>query len=137
MEPFCNSAVVFSVLIELFIVIEMGYKCCAPGCKTGYDRPKAGCSESAKLSIFRFPINEDLRKKWVKFLHRDNFQPNENHRLCELHFKASDIVSGTVDNDVTRRRSRGGMCLSRKRLSEYAVPSVLPNCPAYVYRIKM
>ena len=46
------------------------------------------------IRFFKFPDNEDLRKKWtvaVSSGRRDNFEPNETSALCSIHFELSDF----------------------------------------------
>ncbi|XP_026807703.1 THAP domain-containing protein 2-like [Rhopalosiphum maidis] len=64
----------------------MPYKCCADGCSS-----KDGVVGST-TKLFRFPIDELRRQKWVHSIQRDNFIPTKFSRLCSLHFNKSEFV---------------------------------------------
>ncbi|XP_015374308.1 PREDICTED: THAP domain-containing protein 2-like [Diuraphis noxia] len=64
----------------------MPYKCCADGCKS-----RDGIKGSS-TKLFRFPIDEIRRQKWVDSILRDNFIPTKYSRLCSLHFNNSEFV---------------------------------------------
>ena len=103
-------------------------KCCAPGCKTGYESNRS----DAKLKLFRLPLNDPiLLNKWIRFLSLKDFHQTKNHRLCELHFQDEDVRIDRVDSNVTRHKSKS-VELGLKRLKPNVVPSKLPNCPAYL-----
>ena len=53
-------------------------------------RPK----KSDEISLFRFPKQEELKKKWVEFIGKEYFVPKENSALCSLHFKESYVKKG-------------------------------------------
>lgn len=54
------------------------------------------CSASAKynsvLSFFTFPKEDDLRRKWVTNIRRDNFIITNNTRVCSRHFLPSHMA---------------------------------------------
>ena len=57
-------------------------KCVAPKCQTGYT------SFTGKLSSFHFPPkNEELNKKWNRFVNRSDWVPTKHSILCKLHFE--------------------------------------------------
>lgn len=41
-------------------------KCCVPGCAGNYTKDQ-------KVHIFKFPKDDDLRKKWLHAIHREDF----------------------------------------------------------------
>ncbi|XP_035207555.1 THAP domain-containing protein 2-like [Stegodyphus dumicola] len=92
----------------------MPARCCVPGCKENY-------KGQPKVSIFRFPRDPDLRKKWIMAIHRKNFQPTKASRVCELHFAACDIerVSEIYDERTGRKVTA---VLQHPRLACSAVP---------------
>ena len=55
-----------------------------------------GCNSGAKGSpnvrTHAFPPGERLRKKWKDQVNRIGFEPNENSRVCSLHFKEEDYT---------------------------------------------
>ncbi|XP_054723775.1 uncharacterized protein LOC129233872 [Uloborus diversus] len=82
--------------------------CCVPFCK----------SKSAKgngISFHEFPSKFSVRAEWLRFISLDKSTITDGknyNRVCSLHFKSTDFV----------------ITLQRRRLSSYAVPSLLePN----------
>ncbi|XP_047116143.1 uncharacterized protein LOC124796100 [Schistocerca piceifrons] len=102
----------------------MVYKCCVPRCRGNY-------GTGPKVMLFSFPKDANLRWKWLSAIHRDNFQPTEHTKVCELHFTESDICRHTECYDEVKG-TKLTVKLSRPRLREGAVPSVLPGCPSYL-----
>ena len=47
----------------------MGYKCCMPFCK-------GNCRTGPKVSVFSFPRNPDIKRKWMKVIQRADFDPS-------------------------------------------------------------
>ena len=77
----------------------MPYKCCIVGCKSNYD------TVDEKTSTFGFPdeVKEhDRRERWIKFVNRKNFVPNENTKICERHFELVYVKKGIGENGRTR-----------------------------------
>ena len=50
--------------------------------------------KSDTISLFRFPKQEDYKKKWVEFVGNEHFVPKGPSALCSLHFKESDLKKG-------------------------------------------
>lgn len=68
--------------LSLNLSINMGKKCCAPNCRSGYS------SCETKFRIHVFPKNEELRQKWVRAVPRKDLIVTENMGVCEKHFHA-------------------------------------------------
>lgn len=69
-----------------------------------------------KVSFHKFPADQDLRNRWIRNIHRDSFQPNENHRLCGDHFEPSCFEEfGAIS-----------------RLKKDAVPRLFPTLPLHL-----
>lgn len=54
----------------------------------------ANCFNNSEQSyaLFRYPQDEKLRRKWISAIGRDeNWSPSSSQRVCEVHFKPSDI----------------------------------------------
>ena len=66
----------------------MGFKCCVAGCKSGY-------TGGTRATMFRFPNDDDLRRKWLRCIHRDH-QITASTRVCHLHFYESDFESTSI-----------------------------------------
>ena len=56
-------------------------------------------SDTVKI-LFRFPVNKELRKKWIKNLHRKNWSPKAGDRVCGKHFKESCFKSTGKKNTL-------------------------------------
>ena len=54
-------------------------KCCIVGCKTNY-------IDGPKNSVFYFPQDEKLKKKWIRFVNRKNWTPTKHSVICAEHF---------------------------------------------------
>lgn len=39
-------------------------------------------------------MEEDLRKKWIVQIRRDDFQVNKNTKVCSVHFRPDDFMEG-------------------------------------------
>jgi len=62
--------------------------CCVVGCQTGYK------SNDEKVSIFPFPKNEEMQKKWIKAIPiRKDFIVSKNAAICAKHFTADQIIT--------------------------------------------
>ncbi len=57
-----------------------GTKCCVPFCDSHTGR-------NPELSFHKFPQDPKLRKAWLHWISRVDFQPNEHHRVCSKHFE--------------------------------------------------
>lgn len=127
MLTFCTIS--FDIHFGLFCreanhITDMGFKCCVPGCKSGY-----ASDNSSNVSMFSFPSDEVRMKQWLRLIHRADFVPNKNSKVCSKHFIESDFISDRHDSNASRKRSRGGIIL--RCLNENANPSVFPNQPSY------
>nr|CAH7768113.1 unnamed protein product [Callosobruchus chinensis] len=58
----------------------MPYKCCVPGCRGNY-------AKGERVHVFSFPTDTELWKRWISAVHRENFLPTQNSRVCHLHFE--------------------------------------------------
>lgn len=99
-------------------------RCCVPGCKGNYDR-------GPKVHVFSFPRDVDRKDKWLRAIPRKDFTPSVHSKVCELHFHTSDFVTTLTHCDESTGR-RLEVTSDRVRLREDAVPTVFPNCPAYL-----
>ena len=65
--------------------------CCVPLCtRKGYRDEETG----EKVSYFKFPTEERLKKLWIYAIRRDegkNFQVSNNTKVCSRHFKSDDL----------------------------------------------
>ena len=61
-------------------------KCCIVGCKTNY-------IDGPKNSVFYFPQDEELKKKWIRFVNRKKWTPTKHSVICAEHFSDDLIIS--------------------------------------------
>ena len=84
---------------------NMVNKWCAPGCRSGYVTQNG--DEQIKLSFFKFPTDQELRKKWIHKVPRRGWMPASNTVLCEKHFRSEDFQSERIDKTCGRADKRG------------------------------
>ncbi|KAL6470562.1 hypothetical protein MHYP_G00216810 [Metynnis hypsauchen] len=60
------------------------------------------------VNFHSFPVDEEVRKKWLVNIKRDNFQITKHTRVCSVHFTGNEFVEGT----------------QRRRLKRSAVPTL-------------
>lgn len=87
-------------------------KCCVPGCDSNY-------AKNAYTTVFRFPKDETLKLKWIRAIHRDGFQPNEQSAVCANHFDKKFILK----EDGGRKKAG---------LKKDAYPTIFANQPKYM-----
>ncbi|XP_035204623.1 THAP domain-containing protein 5-like isoform X2 [Stegodyphus dumicola] len=77
------------------------------------------CSNQSKnnFRMFRFPRNEERRRKWIVNSRRDQWIPGPGAYLCEVHFEENQYECSRQDG--------------RKKLKPNAVPTLfnVPNPP--------
>ncbi|XP_077520263.1 uncharacterized protein LOC144130125 [Amblyomma americanum] len=98
--------------------------CCVPRCRGNYDGGE-------RVRVFTFPSDQARRAQWIKAIHRADFIPGKRSVVCERHFKPSDMVNRTSYTD-TKTSKVIEVALKLVRLPPDAVPSILPDCPAYL-----
>ncbi|CAL1265336.1 unnamed protein product [Larinioides sclopetarius] len=62
----------------------MVFKCSVPFCRGNYDN-------GPKVSVVSLPKNEELKKKWLHAIPRENMPSTKNFKVCELHFDPADV----------------------------------------------
>ena len=80
----------------------MVFTCCVPGCNTGYK----SSNSLQKIALFKFPMQDDMKQKWLKSIPRQNWVLSSSHRVCKLHFSNSDFVEESCDQKTRRRKAR-------------------------------
>ncbi|XP_042904288.1 uncharacterized protein [Parasteatoda tepidariorum] len=114
----------------------MPYSCVVQKCKGNY-------KNGPKVSVFRFPKSEEMKRKWINSIKRDSYQVNSHSRVCELHFVEEDIVrqASFFDERTGRlltapikfpRLREGAVPLVAHLDSEKGQPSKNPSDPDYV-----
>ena len=115
----------------------MGWKCCVPNCKSGYDETQATPAPALKLSFYRFPPEPDIRHTWIRNISRSDQEPNKYSRVCSIHFKENDFQVERTDKRFKSKKNKGVQRpaqLQKRLLLQGAVPSVFPNLPKYFNR---
>ncbi|XP_049269019.1 uncharacterized protein LOC119382267 [Rhipicephalus sanguineus] len=102
----------------------MPNKCCVPQCRGNYD-------STYKVRVFRFPQDDELRRKWLRAIPRDSFIPSQYSRVCELHFAPEDITQEASYIDEETGRTVTAPLLS-PRILPGVIPSKFPSCPAFL-----
>ena len=57
----------------------MGRKCCVTNCRGNYDF-------KSKEKVFRLPVDENERKRWLSVIPRDNTPNTKDKVVCERHW---------------------------------------------------
>ena len=57
-----------------------GTYCCVPFCDSN-------TKGNPELSFHKFPTESKLRKAWLHWIGRVDFQPTQYHRVCSKHFE--------------------------------------------------
>ena len=99
-----------------------------PRCTTGYKSNKS----DKKITLFGFPSDENLKKKWVAAIPRKEWQVSKNHKVCSEHFLSDDILTTSSENHDKRHCDRDNQTLKRLRLKLNAIPSIFPGLPKYL-----
>ena len=109
----------------------MGRKCCVPKCRSGYSLTKSNTNDAKQtISVFSFPENQELRRKWMRAIPRDNWESTSNSGVCKQHFKPDDLALERTDTNERRTEKKEPLALLR--LKSNVIPTIFPNCPAYL-----
>jgi hypothetical protein len=112
----------------------MPSRCCVPGCNSNYDSALKTTQNNRGMSIFKFPKNEERKQAWLKAIPRDDFTPSSSSVVCQLHFHSTDIVR--YDKQLQPDGSTKELLLNKPRLKDNAIPSIFPNLPSYLTKLK-
>ena len=102
--------------------------CCIPNCNTGY----RSASSSERISIFRFPRDEQLKAKWLKAIPRKNWTLTDLHRVCVKHFNANDFQTTSSDSNNARQSSCKTEAIQACHLKANAISTIFFGLPAYL-----
>ncbi|KAI5712107.1 hypothetical protein M8J75_005920 [Diaphorina citri] len=70
--------------------------CCAYGCT---NRQKTGSG----ITFHSFPSDVELKRKWVKAIRRQGFEPSRHTVICSSHFSANDFVESSTFKRILLR----------------------------------
>ncbi|KAI4891411.1 hypothetical protein NFI96_026105 [Prochilodus magdalenae] len=83
--------------------------CCVPLCANS-------SRYNSDISFHRFPVDPEVRARWLTQIRRDNFSPLQSTRVCSRHFNTGDFVVTAVGKKKTQQRSGAlSFCLERLR----------------------
>ncbi|KAH9378468.1 hypothetical protein HPB48_016552 [Haemaphysalis longicornis] len=87
-----------------------------------------------RARVYRFPSDPAQNAAWTKAVRREKtYVPTKYTVVCEHHFHESDFVdSASYTDSMTGKVIE--VPLKLRRLKPSAIPSVFPNCPAYLSR---
>ena len=98
------------------------------------------------LSRFHFPVDPDLRTKWINAVPRKDWVPSKNSVLCEKHFLDSDFKTEREDKNKARKKSDrkstrlnsshtvisyAVFCLKKKKKKTPPTPTPPPRFPTH------
>ena len=79
------------------------------------------------ISTHIFPNDGARRAEWICAIPWKNWQPAKKAIVCSLHFQECDFKRLSNDTNPSQFPAK----LTRKHLTEDAIPSVFPNLQAY------
>ena len=102
--------------------------CCVPLCANS-------SRYNSEISFHRFPVDPEVRARWLTQIRRDNFSPLQSTRVCSRHFNTGDFVVTAVGK---RKLNKGAVpCLFA--WNDYSMPAPRlnvwqrrPRCPSPV-----
>src|ERR1700727_1693577 len=100
----------------------MPFKCCVPCCSGGKAK-----DNDKQISMHRFPKDVNLRTTWINNIHRKDFVPTENTRICSQHFYEKDFITESRDGNIYREKKS----IRLKLLKIDAIPLIFKDQPCY------
>ena len=85
--------------------------------------------------MFRFPINPDMKQKWLRAIPLENWTISAATRVCSKHFESNDFKNASTDKRVKSCQSRATAHLRRLTIKPLAIPHIFLGLPAH-YNIK-
>ncbi|KAH6927751.1 hypothetical protein HPB50_007733 [Hyalomma asiaticum] len=100
-------------------------RCCVPMCRGNYDG-------GPKVRLFSFPSDEKRKAEWQRAVRRDDVDVAQlkDSKVCERHCKPEYLRTTSSYTNVDGRTIEAPMKLTR--LTPDALPTIFPDCPAYV-----
>ena len=96
-----------------------------------FKKKKDGPSQKQEyVSVFKFPKEAEMRQKWNRAIHRDNWEPSDSSTVCIHHFDEEFIVR----EDRVKRDDGTELIVARDRLklTDCAYPTIFTNQPHYM-----
>jgi hypothetical protein len=85
------------------------------------------------VTVFSFPKDEEMKKRWIKCIHRESFIPTKYSVVCIKHFAESSIIR--VDKMTRDDGSLLEVARKIPKLIKNAVPSIFHNQPSYMTKV--
>ena len=87
-----NNVAILNIKYQLMIAVivctyHMVFRCCVVNCRSNY----AG---EEKTTVFSFPEEEHLRKTWIKFVKRKDWEPTNSSYIYIKHFEDNYYQKG-------------------------------------------
>lgn len=98
----------------------MGRHCCVPFCKGNY-------RNGPKVSVYRFPKHDSMKKQWILNIGRDNFVPRNDSAVCAAHFTPECFTSTSGSTTLKPRPCRANKLLKHPKLNTNAIPTIFAN----------
>jgi hypothetical protein len=104
----------------------MPLHCCVPRCRSNYDK-------NDHVTVFRFPMNEELKARWLRSIHRQDYIVNKNSRVCIKHFPENFIIR----EDKAVKTDGTVLVVPRQRLKlpDDAYATIFLDQPSYMTKI--
>ena len=104
----------------------------APHCTTNAENKQL--PKGSKISVFRFPADESIKKRWTNAVPKQNFKAPLFAGLCVKHFVYTDFQTESTDSNSSRKGKKELYgSLRKNKLKEDAIPTHWPGCPALLY----
>jgi hypothetical protein len=105
----------------------MPLHCCVPRCRSNYNK-------NDHVTVFRFPMNEEeLKARWLRSIHRQDYIVNKNSRVCIKHFPENFIIR----EDKAVKTDGTVLVVPRQRLKlpDDAYATIFLDQPSYMTKI--
>ena len=86
--------------------------------------------------MFRFPKNDEFKKKWLSAIPCDDWTVTDSTRVYSKHFDQNDFEVLSTDKQEKRRKFRKSAELLRLRLRPSAIPHLFPDLESH-YNIEI
>ena len=103
----------------------MGRYCCVPKCNSN-------AHGANYITCFRFPKDEELKRKWMKNIPRKNFVPNKDSVVCIRHFEDESVIF--TDKIISKDGKVSEYSRRYPKLKDDAFSKLFPNLPKLIQK---
>ena len=89
------------------------------------------CERNPALHVHKFPRNLERKQSWISKVPLKDFVPNTSSVICSAHFEEGAYKVEREDSNMRRAENKQNQLLV-KVLKNDAIPTIWPNCPAYL-----